>query len=52
MRPATDRVSDQALRSSPVASAATATATTIALTGHSAEKSERPERTPKPARMG
>jgi hypothetical protein len=52
MRPATRSTRRTAARSSPVAWPAIATAITIALAGQSAENSESPERTPKPARIG
>jgi hypothetical protein len=52
MRSATDFVTAHALRSRPVASAAMATLTTIALAGHSAENNDKPESTPNAARMG
>jgi len=51
-RVATMRVSDHAARSSPVTCPAIATEITIALTGQSAENSERPESTPNPATIG
>ena len=52
MRAATRSTRSTAARSRPVAWPAIATAITTALTGQSAENSERPESTPNPARIG